>query len=312
MAIYLGVDGGGTKTEFLLGDETRDLGRVRTGSIKRLRLDADTASLNLRLALDELTALTGISMQAVDRCCVGTPGFSVPLIVEWITEQFTSLVGGEVFLVGDVEVAHDAAFFGRRGVLILAGTGSQIVGRCANGRIVTTGGWGPALGDEGSGHFLGTEGLRRAFRAIDEGRPTALMGAIQEYWNLPSIGDVVQFANANPAPDFSLLAPLVAECAAAGDEVALEVIRHGAAELAALATLAIEQIRRTEFAAAAGASDAGFVVPPVALAGSILQKVPLARQEVERGLRQRYPEIEISRDVAEPVQGALWRARQPR
>jgi glucosamine kinase len=145
MAYYLGVDGGGTKTEFLLGDESRELGRVRTGTIKRLRLDAETATFNLRSALEELTRATGVPMRAVSSCCVGTAGISAPVNATWIMEQFSELVGGAVFLVGDVEVAHDAAFFGRRGVLILAGTGSQIIGRGSDGKIVSAGGWGPAL-----------------------------------------------------------------------------------------------------------------------------------------------------------------------
>jgi N-acetylglucosamine kinase-like BadF-type ATPase len=268
MAYFLGVDGGGTKTEFLLGDEERELGRVRTGTIKRLRLDHAAAELNLRNALDELSAKTGVSMRAVRRYCVGTPGVAAPLMVEWITEQFAALVGGEILLVGDVEVAHDAAFRGGRGVLVLAGTGAQIVGRGADGKALTLGGWGPALSDEGSGHFLGLEGLRRAFRAVDAERPTTLLGAIQSYWQLGSIGELVEFVNTNPAPDFSQLAPLVAGCAEDGDAVALEVIRHGAQELASLAGVAIERIRRMEQSAGDGSARVKFEIPPVALAGS--------------------------------------------
>ena len=310
MAYFLGVDGGGTKTEFLLGDDQRELGRVRSGSIKRLRLDHETAALNLRNALDELTAITGVSMIEVDRCCVGTPGVAVPLMVEWISEQFGALVGGELLLVGDVEVAHDAAFFAKRGILILAGTGSQIVGRDANGKIVTAGGWGPALSDEGSGHFLGVEGLRRAFRAIDEERPTILLEVMQRHWQLGSIGELVQFANTNPAPDFSQLAPLVAGCAAGGDEVALEVIRHGAEELTLLASLVMERIRGAELAGSDGSAQGDFVLPPIALAGSILEKVAVERRAVEERLRLAYPGVTILDAVAEPVQGALWRARR--
>jgi len=310
MAYFLGVDGGGTKTEFLLGDETRELGRVRTGTIKRLRLGHATAELNLREALDELSAKTGVSMRAVRRYCVGTPGVAAPLMVEWITEQFAALVGGEMVLEGDVEVAHDAAFRGGRGVLVLAGTGAQIVARSADGKALTLGGWGPALSDEGSGHFLGLEGLRRAFRAVDAERPTALLDAVLRYWQLGSIGELVEFVNTNPAPEFSELAPLVVSCATEGDAVALEVIRHGAKELAAVAGLAIERIRRAEQSADAGSTREEFEIPPVALAGSILEKVALARQAVEECLRVNYPGVEILGTVAEPVQGALWRARQ--
>jgi glucosamine kinase len=294
----------------LLGDESRELGRVRGGSIKRQRLDHAAAELNLRTAFDQLEAKTGVSTQSVSRCCVGTPGVATPLMVEWITEQFTARVGGELLLVGDVEVAHDAAFFGGRGVLILAGTGSQIIGRAADGELVFVGGWGPALADEGSRHFLGIEGLRRAFRAIDEERSTSLLQAIQQFWQLGSLGELVQLANENPAPDFSRLAPLVADCAHQGDVIAIEVVRHGAEELAALAALAIERIRRLEQAALNDSTQAEFVLPPVALARSILERISFVRRSVEERLRLANPEITIREAVADPVLGALWRARR--
>ena len=93
MAYFLGVDAGGTKTEFLLADESREIGRVRTGSIKRLRKDAETTERRLREALDELASQTGVSMQSITRCCVGAAGESVPTVAEWITTTFGRLVG---------------------------------------------------------------------------------------------------------------------------------------------------------------------------------------------------------------------------
>jgi N-acetylglucosamine kinase-like BadF-type ATPase len=305
MAYYLGVDGGGTKTDFLLADEQRELGRVRTGSIKRLRLDAETTGENLRQALDELTSLTGVSMHAVKRCCVGAGGVTAPTVTDWIESVFAHLVGGELLLLEDVEIALDAAFRGERGVLVLAGTGSQIAGRGGDGKYITAGGWGPALADQGSGYYLGIGGLRRGFLAIDQEKPTRLLDRIMGHWHLPSLRELVEFANANPAPDFSQLAPLVAELAAEGDPVAIDVVREGGAELAYLATLVIERIRGAE-----GASAENFNAPPIALAGSVLAKVSMAREALAEVLRQGYPEIEISDTPTDPVQGALWRARR--
>ncbi len=304
MAYFLGVDAGGTKTEFLLADESVELGRVRTGSIKRLRRDAETAARNLESALSELTRLTGVSMLSVTRCCVGAAGVTVSLVTDWIREAFRPLVGGELLLVGDVEVAHDAAFRGGRGLLVLAGTGSQVVGRDGNGRIVTAGGWGPVLSDEGSGYFLGLEGLRRAFRAIDEDRPTALLDAIRKRWELTTVDDLLGFANLNPTPDFSELSPLVADFAAKGDVVAMEVVRYGGSELAGLALLAIERIRKAE-----GAVGQRFTAPPVALAGSVLVNVPGVRAALSEVLLRTYPEAHIFETPVDPVEGALWRAR---
>ena len=93
-------------------------------------------------------------------------------------------------------------------MLVLAGTGSNVAARSAGGAIVTAGGWGPAMADQGSAQFLGREGLRRGFLAIDQQRPSRLLDAVMNCWNLGTIGELIEQANANPAPDFSRVAPL--------------------------------------------------------------------------------------------------------
>ena len=188
MRYYLGVDAGGTKTEFILGDETAELARVRTGTIKRMKAGEETTESNLASGLSQLTAATGVSMQSISRCCIGTAGESVPLVVDWLRQAFGRHVSGELILLGDVEIALDASFFGKRGVLVLAGTGSNVAGRTADGKIVTAGGWGPAMADQGSGHFIGLEGLRRGFLAIDQRRASALLDNVRTHWDLASLG----------------------------------------------------------------------------------------------------------------------------
>src|ERR1700712_1851809 len=178
MAYFLAVDAGGTKADFLLADETRELARVRTGTIKRMRADAATVQRNLDDALASLTAISGVSMRAITRTCIGTAGESVPLVTDWLHTAFAAAVSGELLLLGDVEIALDAAFHGGPGVLVLAGTGSNVAGRAQNGSLTTAGGWGPALADQGSGHRIGHEALRAIFLAIDEGRSTLLRQAV--------------------------------------------------------------------------------------------------------------------------------------
>ncbi len=302
MPYFLGVDAGGTKSEFLLGDETSVLARVRTGTIKRMKASEETTEANLVDALRRLTAATGIPMQSIARCCIGTAGNTVPLVVDWLRDAFARHVGGELILIGDVEIALDAAFFGKRGVLVLSGTGSNVAGRAATGAIVTTGGWGPAMADQGSGHFIGLEGLRRGFLAIDQQRPTRILDVALAHWNLASLQELIEFGNANPAPNFSTLAPLVVECAEHGDLVAREVLEQGAQDLAYLTGLLIERIRSME-------PQEKFELPAVAIAGSILERVALVREAMYANLRQRYPGIMFLDTAADPPMGALWNAR---
>src|SRR5580698_10792794 len=243
MSFFLALDAGGTKTDYALADETRELARVRTGTIKRMRVDAGTACRNLESALAELTARTGISMASVTRTCVGTAGETVPLVKDWLRESITARVGGGLLILGDVEIALDAAFPGRAGVLVLAGTGSNVVGRTNGGLLLTAGGWGPALADQGSGHRIGLESLRAIFLAKDQERQTLLLSAVMEFWKLPSLDSLIEYGNSQPAPDFSKLTEVVVRCAELGDEIALAVLRQQGEELADLVRLVIRRLR---------------------------------------------------------------------
>jgi len=301
MAYYLAVDAGGTKTKFLLAEENRELGRAVTGTIKRVNADAETAARNLRDALSELERTTGIRMTGVTRTCIGTSGITVPLVTDWLREAFALHVSGTLLLVGDVEIALDAAFFGGRGVLALSGTGSNVAARAGNGEIMTAGGWGPILADQGAGHWIGIEGLRRGFLARDEGRPTELLEAARRFWNLSSVDALVEFANTQHPPLYgSRFAREVVACADRGDQVAQEILEQGGRDLAYLVTLLIERMRTID--------GNRFEVPAVAFAGSILAHVERMRAAIKATLCERYPGILINDKAVDPICGALWRA----
>lgn len=302
MAFYLAVDVGGTKTEYVLADETRELARVLGGTIKRMRTDAKSAQLNLNQALAELKTQSGVALSEVSTSCVGAAGITVPLVTDWIREVFAECVGGSLILVGDVEIALDAAFFGGPGVLVMAGTGSNVAGRTAAGQLTTAGGWGPALADQGSGARIGQQALRDTFLAIDEERETALLPAILTLWELADAAAIVDYANRIPSPDVTKLAPLVVSCAEAGDEVARRVLRREAEELAHLAHLVINRLRRTD--------SRPDWIPELAFTGSILQHVAEVRNGIVEVLQRDLPELKVLPGVVDPIQGALWRARQ--
>lgn len=299
MAFYLGVDAGGTKTQYVLGDERQVLGRVQGGTIKRMRADSATTARNLDEALGELASLTGVPLQSVKRTCIGAAGITVPLVTDWLREAFAQRVGGSLILVGDVEIALDSAFFGGPGVLVLAGTGSNVAGRSTTGRLTTAGGWGPVLADQGSGHRIGVQALRETFLALDEERSTALLPAILKLWDLAGVEALIAYANKIPAPDFSRLAPIVADCAERGDAVAQIVLQREARDLAHLARLIIERLRR----------DSLDWVPEVAFTGSILERVGPVREGIIEFLKNDLPSVKTIPGVADPVLGALWRAR---
>ncbi|MDQ2833717.1 MAG: ATPase [Acidobacteriota bacterium] len=346
MAFYLALDAGGTKTEYVLANDTHELARVRGGTIKRMRTDADTAARNFADALAELTHKTGIAMTSITRSCVGTAGITVPLVSDWIREAFARSVSGTLILVGDVEIALDAAFFGGPGVLVMAGTGSNVAGRTRAGQLTTAGGWGPALADQGSGNRIGHQALREAFLALDENRPSTLMPAILHLWQLPDAHALVAYGNQIPPPDFTRLTPLVVECAQGGDTAAQNVLRREAEDLAHLGRLVIDRLvndrlvndrlvtdqqptnqqatghqlnDRLDHAEANAQPQAETPaktqdttpnwLPSLAFTGSILEHIPPVRAALVEALHRDLPTLHILPGVVDPILGALWRAR---
>jgi glucosamine kinase len=301
MSFFLALDAGGTKTDYLLADETRELARVRTGTIKRMRVDAATACHNLESALTQLSAQTGVSMASITRTCIGTAGESVPLVRDWLQSSFSASVGGGLLILGDVEIALEAAFPGRAGVLALAGTGSNVLGRTSGGLLITAGGWGPALADQGSGHRIGLESLRATFLAKDEERQTLLLSAVMDFWELSSLDSLVEYANSRPAPDYSKLTEVVVRCAELGDETALAVLRQQGEELAYLVRLVIRRLRL--------ASNEQEWTPPIAFTGSILENVAQVRDALIAAVQREFPAAQAPDKVVDPIEGALWRAR---
>jgi len=300
---YLAVDAGGTKAEFLLADDVSELTRVQVGSIKVLTTPVAEAEKNFVAALEELERISGVSARQLTRTCIGTSGYSVPSVQQWLRAQHQRWAGGELLLCGDEEIALDAAFAGGRGVLALAGTGSNVVGRTADGRRVRAGGWGPVLGDEGSGHWIGLEAVRALFHAIDEREATRLEDAVIEAWRLTSREALVERGNRAELKEFAALTPVVVRCAAEGDRVAAEVLRSAGNELARLTALVMRQMEVME---------PGKSLPEVALAGGILGSVDAVRTAMTTNLRSAWPEIVVACEAVDPVLGALWRARKGR
>ena len=310
MSFYLGIDAGGTKTLCALADDAGVICRAAGGSIKPTRVAADDAARVLSEVLREVAAEAKVPLDEIASTCIGIAGLRLPATRSWIESLLHSLVSGKVSVVGDEEIALDAAFPGEAGVLVIAGTGSNIVGRSRDGQMFNVGGWGPGIGDEGSGHWIGRRALNAAFHAYDRGEPTQLLDRILHKWSASGLDEVVGIANEKPGPDFSALAPLTAEAAAEGDAVALRVLTEAGALLAEAALIAYRKILASE-------EDAEVLDPLVdaprpcfAFTGSILQHVTQVRGSMIAEIRRSLATAKILEEAVDAVDGAIWRARR--
>ena len=112
MGFFLAIDAGGTKTTCLLADETKVLGRASTGSVKIMRAGEAEATARLRTMLSELSMDAGVGLGEVTRTCIGLAGFTIAAVREWAAREIGDVVGGELLLCGDEEIALDGAFSG--------------------------------------------------------------------------------------------------------------------------------------------------------------------------------------------------------
>jgi glucosamine kinase len=298
MSIFIGIDGGASKTACIVGDEASVLGRGNAGSSNLVRVGEAKAQESLAAAIHQACAQAGVTPARVTHTCLGMAGAARPEISSVARRLVADLVSGKVEIVGDMVIALEAAFHGGSGVIVIAGTGSIAYGSNPEGQVARAGGWGFAVSDEGSGYWIGRAAVAAALRAHDEGRDSALLHEMTKALAVESMERLVLAANATPPPDFSKLFPAVLTAAKAGDSTANAVLSAAGHELAGLAKTVIRRLFAT-----------GKTVP-VAMSGGVFGNSPQVRDVFYNDLRAESPRAEMVSEVVEPVQGALALARK--
>jgi N-acetylglucosamine kinase-like BadF-type ATPase len=225
----------------------------------------------------------------------------MPGIPEWITAVLREFKIEKSEVVGDEVIALDAAFEGGPGILQIAGTGSNTIGRAPDGSRECAGGWSSRLGDQGSGYWIGLHAIRRALTAYDREEPTEVLKRVGEIWGTPSIEALVNLGDSTPGPDFAALAPAISELAEAGDAVAIGVLKQAAADLVDFVLLVRSKLRGKH-------AIAGEV--PVAFTGSVIEKTPIVRHDFFSGLNAAAPRMPIRESAVVALEGAIWRAKR--
>src|SRR5215831_1020486 len=158
----LGFDGGGTKTECLLGDDAgKVLARATTGPSNPLRAGYMRTWFALGEAADSVMARHKISADQIKAVCAGIGGAGRTGVSRRVEDYFKrSFPRAEVRVTTDLEIALEAAFKGGEGMLLLCGTGSAAFGRDSKGRTARVGGHGPWISDEGSAFDIGRQAVK--------------------------------------------------------------------------------------------------------------------------------------------------------
>ncbi|MEP6883124.1 MAG: BadF/BadG/BcrA/BcrD ATPase family protein [Gammaproteobacteria bacterium] len=248
MKIFLGVDGGGTKTDFLLID---DLGRVlasrREGSAYYLEIGMEALRTMMLQGIRRTLADAGVSPNDVSFACIGLPAYGEDSA---LLPRLDAIADGllpahQYRCMNDMVCGWASALAGRDGINIVAGTGSIGYGEF-EGRSARAGGWGELFSDEGSAYWVARAGLT-LFSRMSDGRADQgpLYELLRRHFKVRADLDVCA-AVYGPPPmtrsELAALAPMVSRAAHAGDRQAQCIIEMAAQELAAVVHAVRDQL----------------------------------------------------------------------
>lgn len=266
--LVLGVDGGGSKTRAVVADGAGEiLGEGLAGASNPLRVGVSEAVGAIRDAADRACADAGVRRVEIVAAEVGLAGVRRADIRERMRAGLVELGVKTVEVVTDADIALYGATEGKPGLVIIAGTGSICCGVNARGRRACAGGWGPVVGDEGSGSWIARRALQAVARSTDgRGRKTALVESACEYFNVTKPEDL---STAVYAPNMTNTriagySRRVVVAARRRDAVAREIVEEAGRELASAAVAVIRKLKmereRFQVAYVGGVFEAGALI----------------------------------------------------
>lgn len=234
--LVIGVDGGGTSTRAILVDgRGKVLAMAEGGPSNYQVVGKEWTAEILQGGIRKLCQAAGVPLTAITRVVLGLAGAGRPRDQEAILSLLEPLhLEGRAWATSDGVIALVGGTGGRPGIVAISGTGSLVMGINDKGEIHRAGGWGPVIGDEGSGYDIGRQALQVAAQYQDgRGRWTLLSGFIQNHWKLAEFNSVLERLSTPMArTEIAALTGLVVESADLGDYSARKILRQAAQELA--------------------------------------------------------------------------------
>jgi N-acetylglucosamine kinase-like BadF-type ATPase len=291
----IGIDAGGTKTVALLADaDGHVLAEGRAGAANLHTEGELEVEKILHTVIDLATDGRDVTLSAV---CLGIAGVDREddaRIIRGIMRRMG--YRSNTVIVNDAMIALVAGAGASPGVVVIAGTGSIAYGVSQHGVAARAGGWGPTLGDEGSGYWVGRRALAAVMRDADcRGPRTALTPMVLRHFSLPNPQALVAEIYHRPQERRAIasLAAVVDLARADGDPVAVEIMTRAADELALAAASVIKRLdmRGEQF--------------PVLLAGGMLKESPWLASAVRERMAEVAPRSTVALLTAEPAVGAV-------
>lgn len=290
-SFVLGIEGGGTKTTWVLAKDNgaglREDAIVRRGVLpaSNLRLSPDDRLHELFSVLPRDAARVGVFLAG---CATEADHERLRRIAGRVWPEAALAIGN------DRDTAMAAAFRDGDGIVVIAGTGAVVHGRRGN-RTAKAGGWGQLLGDRGGGYHIAMQGLRSVLTHYDlQHEVSALAQTILRMLSLNKIQDLVDWASQADKMSVARLAPAVFEAARNGDPEPCEIIESGASILADFTHAVAARLETS--------------APSVALYGGVFSGQREYVELFERALTETLPHATVSLCEGSGALAAAWLA----
>ncbi len=297
----LGIDAGGSKTVALLADgEGRVVGEGRGGGANLQAHGELEVEKVLHAVIDQAVATAPASPAAV---CLGMAGVDregdgrvIAGIMRRLGFRDRTLIVNDALIALVAGVGIPAGAGVSQGVVLISGTGSIAYGVNQRGEAARAGGWGSALGDEGSGYWIGRRALEAVARDTDgRGPRTGLTALVLAHFALTRAEQLVPeiYDHAQGKRAIASLGATVERARADGDAVATEIMRTAADELALAAASVIRRLdmRGEPF--------------PVLLSGGMIRQAQWLADAVTARMAEVAPRCTVAVLHEEPAIGAV-------
>jgi len=299
--LYLGVDGGGTKTHIaIIGTDRGLVCEGFAGASNPLRVGVETAVSNIIAAINSACDSVNKNRGDIVSATLGLAGVRRADLKQIIHERVVERLGiKKIQVFTDAEIALHGIGENKAGLVIIAGTGSVCIGQNSRGEKFSAGGWGPLAGDEGGGAGIALNALHKIAKASDgRGRPTMLSDIAVDYFRAGKLENlsVAIYAPQVDNARIAGFARFVGEAASEGDKVAIEILREAGFELGTAAYAVIKKLnlQRTKV--------------PIGLVGSVFRSGNLVTDSLLQTVHKIAPKAYLLDKIIIPAHSAAQMA----
>ncbi|BDH61868.1 N-acetylmuramic acid/N-acetylglucosamine kinase [Lysinibacillus sp. PLM2] len=242
---WIGIDGGGSKTSCVIGDEVGNILSFSKGTSSNihgtpLQQVYQTLTQLIHKAMED----TKTSIDQIDGIFLCLAGADREQDQKVIKDLFkNSPYAQKIIVRSDAEAALASGTWGQSGILLIAGTGSIVYMVChETNKRLRAGGWGYLFGDEGSGYYIGQKALRAIMKAYDfRGQDTLLTSLVLQHFKLHQASELLKlYSVENFVPDIARISELVLIAAKEKDAVAIEILEDAIFELLQMVRVAYQ------------------------------------------------------------------------